>query len=172
MSEDSRGGGAPGAPRIDGHRLSEFVYGTVTGMVAVAGISGGDEASWSEAALVIVAGAAAIWVAHAYAVLMGKRVAVGHRLDARDLGEALRGSWPIVSAGVILAVPLLPVAAGLWSLDFALGASSLTGVLILALVGILAGVITHETWPRRILLAVLSAGLGLAVVAVELAVHH
>ena len=103
-----------GAPwsRIDGHKLSEFIYGTIIGMVAVAGIDGGDGTSWLEAAAAIVAGAAAIWVAHAYAVLLSRRVVAGHRLAARDLGEALAGSWPIVTAGVILALPLLPVALG------------------------------------------------------------
>jgi hypothetical protein len=141
-------------------------------MVAVAGINGSHEASWLGAASLIVTGAVAIWVAHAYSLLISKRVVAGHRLDAHDLGETLAGSWPIVSAGVLLAIPLLPVAVGLWSLDVALWASSLTGVLILALVGIRAGVVTKETWPRRVLLAALSAGLGLAVVAVEFAVHH
>ena len=172
MIGEHGGDDAPMASRIDGHRLSEFIYGTVTGMVAIAGISGGHEESWLEAASVIVTGAAAIWVAHAYSILISKRVVAGHRLGAHELGETLVGSWPIVSAGVLLAIPLLPVAAGLWSLDFALWAATLIGVLILALVGVLAGVVTHETWPRRVMLAAFSAGLGLAVVAVEFAVHH
>lgn len=46
------------------------------------------------------------------------------------------------------------------------------GCLDLALAGILAGAITQETWPRRLLLAVLSAGLGVAMVVIELLVHH
>lgn len=158
--------------RIDGHKLSEFIYGTIIGMVAVAGIDGGDGTSWLEAAAAIVAGAAAIWVAHAYAMLLSRRVVAGHRLAARDLGEALAGSWPIVTAGVILALPLLPAALGFWSLDYGLRAANVTGLVMLALMGVLAGVVTKETWPRRVLMAALSAGLGFAIVAVEFAVHH
>jgi hypothetical protein len=159
-------------PRVDGHRASEFIYGTVTGMVAVAGIDVGRGASWLGAAAIIIVGAAAIWIAHAYSTLLGRRIADGRRLEARDLGEALAGSWPIVVAGMVLAVPLIATALGAWSLDTALWASSFVGVAILALVGILAGVVTRETWLRRVLLAVGSAGLGLIVVAVEVAVHH
>lgn len=157
---------------LDGHRLSEFIYGTVTGLVAVAGIDASSGASWLGAASIILVGAAAIWVAHAYSTLFGHRIAEGRRAKVRDLGKALTDSWPIVTAGALLAVPLLPAAIGLWSVDVALLVSSLLGVLVLALVGVAAGVVTHETWPRRLLLAALSAGLGLAVVFVELAVHH
>jgi hypothetical protein len=172
MVEEHGDGDAPATSRLDGHKLSEFIYGTVTGMVAVAGIGGGHKTSWWEAALVIITRAVAIWVAHAYSILISKRIVSGRRLKAYDLGETLAGSWPIVSAGVLLTILLLPVAVGLWSLDLALRASNFIGVLILVFVGILAGVVTQETWPRRILLVVLSAGLGLAVVAVEFAVHH
>ena len=157
---------------IDGHKLSEFIYGTVTGMVAVTGISGDDETSWLGAATIIVSGAAAIWIAHAYSMLISKRVTLGRRLGVNDLTETLSGSWPIVTAGAILSAPILLVALNAWSLDFALTVSSLLGVAILALVGYFAGVLSGESWSRRLLLVALSAGLGLAVIAVEFAAHH
>jgi hypothetical protein len=172
MTQEPNDGHDPARTRIDGHRLSEFIYGTVTGLVAVTGISGDAETSWLGAALVVITGAMAIWLAHAYAMLLSRRISQGQRLAARDLGAALAASWPIVSAGVLLALPMLLVALHLWSLEFALQVSGLVGVSILALAGILAGVITQETWPRRLLLAVLSAGLGVAVVVIELLVHH
>jgi hypothetical protein len=162
----------PAASRLDGHRLSEFIYGTVIGLVAVVGVGDRDSTSWWNAALTIVAGAVAIWVAHAYSMLISKRVLAGRPLDIHELGETLAGSWPIVLAGLLLTIPLLPVAVGLWPLDLALRASSIIGILILALVGALAGVLTHASWPRRLLLAAFSAGLGLAVVALEYLLHH
>lgn len=157
---------------LNGHRLSEFIYGTVTGMVAVVGIDSGADASGWEALLIVVAGAAAIWVAHAYATLMSHRITSGRRAEGRDLVEALRSSWPVVSAGLLLAAPLLGVVFGVYALQTGLGLSSIMGVLILALIGIAAGIVTHETWPRRIVLVLLSCGLGLAIVVIELAVHH
>jgi len=164
--------GAVSASRIDGHRLSEFIYGTVTGMVAVAGIDANPQLSWLSAASIIVVGAAAIWGAHAYSILLGRLVAEGRRLKARELLTVLEGSWPIVTAGAVLAAPLLLTAVGLVSLDAALRACSALGVLVLGVVGYLAGVATRETWPRRLVLGGLSAALGLGVVAVEFVVHR
>jgi hypothetical protein len=162
----------PAGRVVDGHRLSEFIYGTVTGMVAVTGISGGREAGWWEAAAIVLVGAIAVWLAHAYSVLIAERVATGHRLGARALRDALRGTLPIVSSGALLAIPILPSAAGMYSVTAALTISSTLGVVVLAFIGLLAGSVTRETWPRRLLLAFLSAGLGLVIVAVELAVRH
>ena len=156
---------------LDAHRLSEFVYGTITGMVAINGIDP-SHSSWAEAAAIIIVGAAAIWIAHAYSILLGQRIGSGRRLAGRDFGYALWGSWPIVMAGVMLAFPTLLAAASIWTLTSALRLSGLLGVVILAFVGIIAGAVTRETWTRRLLLAVLSPGLGLVVLGFELAVHH
>jgi hypothetical protein len=160
------------APRFDGHRISEFIYGIVTGLVAVAGIDAGAGISWWGAASIILVGAVAIWLAHAYSTLFARRIAQGHRLNSHVVGTALWGSWPIVVAGSILAVPLIPAAFGFLSIKTALWTSSLVGLALLALVGIFAGVVTKETWPHRVLLAAMSLGLGFMVVVVELAVHH
>ena len=78
----------------------------------------------------------------------------------------------MVTAGLTLAAPLLGVPLGLYALDRALLVSSGLGVLILALMGVAAGVVAHASRVQRIGLIVLSCGLGLLVVAVGLAVHN
>ena len=158
--------------RLNAHKLSEFIYGTVTAMVAVAGISEGHDTSWSDAMLIVVAGAFAIWLAHAYATLMGRRAASGKRSDRADLWRALTDSWPIVTAGVMVSLPLVLAGIGVLDLDAALWACSLVGLVILALVGILAGKMSQETWPYRVFMALLSAGLGFLIVAIEYLVRH
>ena len=105
---------------IDGHRLSEFIYGTVTALVAIAGISTETEASWSNAVAIIVIGAAAVWAAHAYSHAISQRIAGGNRLALVDIGEILRGSWPIVVAGFLVATPFLLVALGVFTMAAAL----------------------------------------------------
>lgn len=152
---------------FDGHRLAEFIYGTVTGMVAISGVGEGSGVDWEAAAAVIIVGALAIWVAHAYAILLSQRVVSGRRLRRLDVRETLAGSWPIVIAGIILALPLAPAAIGLWSVSLALTLGSVIGIALLALMGILAGTLARETWTRRLLMAVGSAGLGTVVVVVE-----
>ncbi len=157
---------------IDGHRLAEFVYGTVTGMVALAAMSTHPKEGWLETVFAVILGASAIWLAHAYSIMLSKRVTAGRRLTRDEVLHTMRGSWPIVSAGVVLAVPLMLCGLGLWSVETGLALSGYLGVVMLALCGMLAGVITKETWTHRLLLAAVYGGLGVAVVAVEYLANH
>jgi hypothetical protein len=156
---------------LDAHRLSEFIYGTVTGLVAVAGVDAGSVVEWWKAALVVVSGAVAIWLAHAYASLISRQIAGGGQPSARALVQALEISWPVVTAGLLIAAPLLGVPLGLFGLDRALLISSGLGVVSLALMGVAAGAAARASRIQRIALTVLSSALGLVVVAVGLAVH-
>lgn len=160
------------ANRPDGHLLSEFIYGVVTGMIALEGLGNGEGKTPLGAIAVVVAGALVIWLAHAYSISIARRVAVAHRLAGRDVWEVLAGSWPIVGAGFILSIPMFLALLGVIKLSLALDAASLIGVAPLALVGALAGAVTNETVGRRILLAALSAGLGIVVVLVEFLVRR
>jgi len=157
---------------IDGHRLAEFVYGTVTGLVAITGIGAHPEGGWLGTAGIVIAGAIAIWLAHGYSIMLSKRLTLGRRLSSQEIGQVFGGSWPIVIAGAVLAVPILLSGFGLWALDTAVAVSGWLGVAILGIVGLLAGSITHETWPRRLLVAAVYAGLGLLVVTIEYIAHH
>lgn len=162
----------PSGRTVDGHRLAEFVYGTVTGLVAITGIAGHPEAGWFGTAIIVLTGAVAIWLAHGYSIMLSKRVTGGRRLTGSEIGHIFSGSWPIVSAGFVLAVPILATGLGLWNLDTGIRISGYLGIAVLALVGVLAGVLTRETWPRRALLALVYGGLGVAVVAIEYWAHH
>ncbi len=157
---------------IDGHRLAEFVYGIVTGMVAVAGIGAHPEQGWIGTAAIVVIGAVAIWLAHGYAQMLSRRVTIGRRPTGKEIRDTFAGSWPIVVAGFVLAVPILATGTGLWSLETGVKWSGYVGVILLLLVGLLAGWLTKETWPRRLLIAVVYGGLGVAVVAIEYIVAH
>ena len=157
---------------IDGHRLSEFIYGTVTALVAIAGISTDAEARWTNAVAIIVIGATAVWAAHAYSHAISQRIAGGRRLHGHEIWEILRGSWPIVTAGFLVVTPFLLVALGVLTMTAALDLASLLGLAILAIVGYLSGVATGEAIPRRLTLAALSLGLGLIIVILEFATHH
>lgn len=157
---------------IDSHRLTEFIYGTVTALVAVAGINTTETVTWYSAMLTIITGGAAIWLAHAYSSLMSHRITSGAHIQGKQIGEALSSSWPIVSAALLVSLPFLGAAVSLYTMSTALNLANGAGVLILALIGFAAGVITDETWMRRIALVLLSSSLGLLIVAIELAVHH
>jgi hypothetical protein len=157
---------------LDAHRLSEFIYGTVTGLVALAGIDASGVVEWWKAMLVVVSGAVAIWLAHAYAMLISHQITDRGQPSARAFGQALESAWPVVMAGLTLAVPLLGVGFELYGLDRALLISSGLGVVLLTLMGVAAGAAARASWIQRLALILLSCGLGLLVVAVGLAVHH
>jgi hypothetical protein len=162
----------PGAKKIDGHRLSEFIYGTITGMVALEGLGAGHDTNWLNSALAVIAGAFAIWLAHGYSIMIAKRVTSGHRLAGAEIRATFAGSWPIVIAGVVLSIPFFLVPFGILSEGLASDLASVVGVVVLALVGIQAGILAKETWPRRLLIALTTAGLGVVVVLIEFVVAH
>ena len=77
-----------------------------------------------------------------------------------------------MSAAVFVALPFLGVPLSLCTMSVALEFSSWVGILILILVGLVAGSVTRESVPNRLFLVALSAGLGLLVVGMELAIRH
>ena len=152
------------------HRLSDFAYGTVTGIVALGGLDHEIAGlAWWHASAIVIVGAAALWIAHAYASLLGKRVAGRRRLEVHELVHGLRGSSAIVGAGIVLSVPLAFAGLHLCSLTGALTISRGLGVALLALLGLAA---TSDSWPQRLLRSEVATVIGLAVVAVETAVHR
>ena len=157
--------------KIDGHRLTEFIYGTITAMVAIAGLTESPDVGWWSAFTIIIAGAGAVWVAHAYSALISQRLTVGRRLNTHEMWEAMRTSWPIVTAGVLIASPLFLAGLGLTSSSNALTFSNILGIIVLAVVGYMAGNVSKEPLARRVMLAVGSAAIGFAVVSIELAAH-
>lgn len=163
----------PTRPLIDGERLAQFIYGTVIGLVGLGGAgTDGSRGSWWEAASQVILGAAAVWVAHSYSDLLSHRVVIGRGLEFRELRAGLASSWPIVIAGLLLAAPFLPAGLGLVSVGAAANTSRALGVLVLALIGFSAEHPGEHRWGRRLLHAAWSAGLGLAVVGLELLVYH
>ena len=158
--------------RIDGHRLTEFIYGTVIALVALLGIDAGHASVWQFAVFDVAAGGVAIWLAHAYSTLMSNRMMGGRRIDGPAICKALWGSRPIISAAILISLPFLGVAVSLYDMQTALVFANTVGVLILAIVGFLAGVSTGESWMRRIILVFLSIGIGLFVIAAKLIIHR
>jgi len=157
---------------IDTERLSEFIYGTITALIAVAATIGDAGVSWGAAAAVIVVGAAVVWLAHGYSKAIAARATTHQHLSGHDIGGILYVSWPIVIAGVVVAAPLLLSAIGLIEVTAALRISNVVGILTLALVGWRAGVASGDNLLHRLWLAMVSIALGLMVVALEFLLHH
>lgn len=160
------------ANRFDTHRLSEFIYGTVIALVAVSGLENRQMDRWFSSALIVIAGGAVIWLAHTYSTLMSHWITGDHDITTADVARAFRDSWPIVTASMVVALPFMGVALSLYAMDIAFSLASAVGIAIFALIGVAAGRVTEMSWPKRVLLVLLSSGLGLLIVAIEVAVHH
>ncbi|MGH7521910.1 MAG: hypothetical protein ACREMI_11580 [Gemmatimonadales bacterium] len=158
-------------PLRDGSRLAEFIYGTMSGLVALWG-AGGVDGIWWEAGSSVVLGAAAVWLAHAYAELLSQRVVIGRHLKFHEFRAVLSSSWSILVAGLLLSTPFFPAGVGIVSVETATGISKALGVTVLALIGFYAEQTGKTRLARRLLLAGLSAGLGLGVVAAERLLSH
>jgi hypothetical protein len=160
-------------PVIDSDRLSGFIYGITTGLVAL-GAAGSREAdgTWWEVATGVLLGVAALWVAHGYCELLSHNAVTGRRLKLHELRAVLSSSWAILLAGVLLSAPLLLAGLGIVSVGTATDVSRALGVTALGVIGYHAERTGKHHWSRRLLLAGLSAGLGLAVVGAELLLDH
>ena len=107
-----------------------------------------------------------------YCELLSHGVVAGRRLELHELRAVLSSSWPILMAGLSLSAPLLPAGLGIVSVGTAANVSRALGVTVLGLIGFFAERTGKHHWGRRLLLAGLSAVLGLVVVGAELLVHN
>ncbi len=163
--------GQPADPVERASWMSELVYGTLTVLIAIAGIEVAGGASPTGAGVIILVGAGATWFAHAYAGLLGRRAAHGHPASPAQIRHALRHAWPIVLAAFPSVLAFGGASLGLWSSGVAMGFSNSAGIAVLAGVGYLAGQAAGEDLRGKVSSTVLTASIGIAIVVVELLLH-
>jgi hypothetical protein len=154
------------------HRAREFIYGTITVLVAIAGIEVGGGTDAPSAAAIILASAVATAVAHSYAGFVGRRLVEGQPLATRDVIAALRADSPVVLAAIPAVAAAIAAKLGFWSLGTALSIGNVCALIALAAIGWLAARASGGTVARSILSTVISTSIGLGIVIVELLAHH
>ena len=95
--------GTTGASSAAVHRAeatAEFVYGTTAVIIALSGLEIVGGVPPESAALLTIAGAAAIWLCHAYAAYLGAHVVHGQAHATGEILGYLRRSAPIVLAAI------------------------------------------------------------------------
>lgn len=153
------------------NRLANYVYGTISTLVAIAGLTFEPSPEALTSAGVVVVGAVAIWLAHALSQLVTLHAWKELQLSRADVGHELRSSWPIVSAALPATIAFILAGTGLWSVKHAFTVAEAVGVLALAVVGIgTAGTRDHPLG-RRLLYAVGLVLVGVTIVLLELVVH-
>ncbi len=152
-------------------RLADYVYGSISTLVAIAGLTFEQNPGALTTAGVVVVGAVAIWLAHTLSRLVILRSWRDLELHRGDVRRELRGSWPIVSAAIPATVIFILAGAHVWSMKTAFTLAEIVGVGALAVVG----VGTAEGRGRPLIRRLLYIGglvlVGVLIVGLELLVH-
>jgi hypothetical protein len=150
--------------------LAGTIYGTVIATALVAGLTEDDSLGEWEVIAWLLATMVTFWVAHAYANLLAGMSSGGRFPSLRDARAALGHEWAIVSAAgpavVMLALGGLHVISGRTAEALAVG----VGLLALGGWGWVLAARGNVGVARRLVAALLSVALGVAVIVLKLAV--
>jgi hypothetical protein len=153
------------------YRFSAAVYGSIL-VAALVGATFEAHVSARTMTLSLLGSVVIFWIAHAWSEVLGERVEEGRMFDRARIATITVEEWPLVEAGILPAALLAFAWAGIYSRD--VGAVLAMSVAILQLVGwgMLAGHRTQPTWRRALVVGVVDGLLGIAIVAIEIAVHR
>ncbi len=153
-------------------RLQEYVYGTITALVVIGALQGGQLGSPRSATIVVVGTAFATWLAHAFAAIIGVHVRQRRAVQGHEMVTEFRHSWRVVTAALPATAVLVLADVGVISLRSALSISTLIGVLQLVGVGVIAARRSQFTVFGVVVYATTASVIGLVIVAIEIAVFH
>ncbi len=153
------------------HWLADYVYGTISTLVAIAGLTFETNPHALTAAGVVVVGAVAIWLAHTLSRLVTTQSWQRLTLKGSDVRAQLLSSWSIAAAAVPATVIFAMAGLGLWKVKTAFTLAELVGVLALAVVGIGTAGMRERSLVRRILYVGGLVTVGVLIVVLELVVH-
>jgi hypothetical protein len=147
------------------------VYGSIL-VAALVGAMFEDASGPRSMTLSLLCSILAFWLAHVWSAVIGERVSDGPRFQASRVRSIAVDEWPLVEAGLLPGVLL--------ALAWIGGYSRHTGVvlaLVVAIVqlvgwGMFAGHRTETSWTRALLVGLFDGALGVAIVGLEIAVHH
>jgi hypothetical protein len=151
--------------------LSDYVYGTISTLVAIAGLTFETNPGDLTTAGVVVVGAVAIWFAHALSRMVIMDSWQHLRLKPSDVARELRDSWSIVSAAIPATIVFILAGLHLWTVKTAFSVAEGVGVLALAVVGFGTTGASGRSVIRRILYVAGLVSVGVTIVGLELLVH-
>jgi hypothetical protein len=137
----------------------------------VAGASEDAEVSSRDLVEITIGTTVVFWLAHVYANILGERA---HRRRAPTRAEAravARVEWPMVEAGVVIAIPPLLAALGVWSRDMGVNVAIGLGIGILFGCGLLFARREDMGWAGALLAALVNGVLGLLIVGLKTLAH-
>lgn len=146
------------------------IYGIIVIAALLAAESGRHETYLDTVASAAIA-AALYWFAHAYAELLGRRLALQQRLTLGALAHALAHDWAIIRGATL---PLVALAIG-WATDAALQtavtAALWSAIASLVAFELIAGVRSRASARELALEGCVGAAMGIAILALKIVLH-
>jgi hypothetical protein len=152
--------------------LQEFVYGTITVMVAIGALNGRQLTSGRNAIVIVLGTALATWIAHTFSSVIGIHIRMRRPVTAAETRSELTRSWRVVTAAFPATAMLVLAELDVVSLRFALIAATVLGVIALIAVGVIAATRSSSTWLGVLAYALGAGAIGVLIAAVEVAIHH
>jgi hypothetical protein len=152
-------------------RASAASYGTILVLASLA-LLDADEVSSGLGWELVTGVGVATWVAHLFAEVVGDHLRRGAALDRDEIAQAMVDGAPILVAAVPPAVVLLLGRLDILDPRVALWIAVAVAILQLVGVGALVGWIVSPRGERTWSYAAATAGIGIAVVALKLVLHH
>jgi hypothetical protein len=153
------------------HWLADYVYGTISTLVAIAGVTFETNPGALTTAGVVVVGAVAIWLAHTLSRLVATRAWRDLTVRTSDVRAQLLGSWSILAAAIPATVIFTLAGLQLWKVRTAFTLAEVVGVFALAVVGIGTAGGRERPPGRRIVYIVSLVAVGVMIVLLESLVH-
>jgi hypothetical protein len=152
--------------------LEEFLYGTITALVAISALNGTHAPSTRNAFVVIFGTAIATWLAHAFSTVIGVHVRERRPASLGEVWHAFRKSVTVVTAAA--PATILVILTGFNVLAMGTALSIATALAILALIGVavIAAVSSGFNALGVLLYSLIATGIGLLIAAIEIAIHH
>jgi hypothetical protein len=151
----------------------EFIYGSLAVVIVIAGVqSDADHGEAPRAAAIVLVGGLATWAAHVFSSIIGQQLAHRRTSTGAEIRHAMGHAWPIVVAAFPAVAAMAGATLELWTLATAVTISNVTAVVVLGAAGLVAARATGAGPLRTVVFGLITASIGLAIVAVELALHH
>jgi hypothetical protein len=151
--------------------LARSIYGNVLATSLVVAFSEDDDYSTTEIAVAVLVTGLVFWLAHVYASLIAERYVAGRRLTRSEIGAEFYGEWPVVQAFFPPVVVLLLGTIGLFSRDTAVSLAIAGGVAAMVLWSLAIARQERMTLPALLVMTLLNALFGVAVVLLKVIVH-
>jgi hypothetical protein len=153
-------------------RLQEFVYGSLTVLIAIGALSGERLSSARNAFVVVVGTAVATWLAHTYSAIIGIHIRERRNVTAEETAVEFRTSWRVVTASFPAGIALVGAGLGLYSVRTALVGGIVLAVVQLIAAGVFAGTRAGSSRFGALGYAAVATVIGLAIVMMEVVINH